>query len=95
MPPRHWLDGGTTWDHRSRILAIALQTLEDETGPNGFPLDLELDPDMNGWFEADVVMSRANVCAPIGWAGRMTLAIERDATGERTIVNTETDRTVR
>ena len=59
MPPRHWLDGGTTWDHRSRILAVALQTLEDETGPNGFPLDLELDPDMNGWFEADVVINEA------------------------------------
>ena len=28
-------------------------------GPNGFPLDLELDPDMNGWFEADVVINEA------------------------------------
>lgn len=59
MPPRHFLDGGTDWDHRSRTLAIALQTLEDETGPHGFPLDLELDPNMNGWFEAKVVVNEA------------------------------------
>lgn len=29
-------------------------------------------------FEADVVMSRANQCAPLGWAGRITVSVESD-----------------
>ena len=30
----------------------------------------------SGRLEAEVVMERANLCAPVGWAGRMTLVIE-------------------
>lgn len=59
MPPRHFLDGGTTWDHRSLILAIALQTLEDETGPEGHALADELDPDSNGWWTPEVIINEA------------------------------------
>lgn len=29
-------------------------------------------------LEADIVMGRANQCAPLGWAGRMRLSIETD-----------------
>lgn len=47
-PDDFWLK----WSKRSRRLAIALQVLEDSTGAEGFPLDMEMDPDNDGWFEA-------------------------------------------
>lgn len=36
-------------------------------------------------FETDVVMERATQCAPEGWAGRLTLAIERRGGGDALI----------
>lgn len=51
--------GITSWDDRSRILALALQTMEDETGPEGHALADELDPDTNGWWEPKVITNEA------------------------------------
>lgn len=53
------MDGGRKWDPRSRTLAVALTTLEDETGQTGHALADELDPDTNGWWEAHVVVNEA------------------------------------
>lgn len=40
-----------TWSARSRGLAEGLIELEESTGSHGIPMDLALDPDMDGWFE--------------------------------------------
>lgn len=48
-----------TWSARSRSLALALTMYEDSLGPNGFPLELEMDPDMDGWFEARPLINHA------------------------------------
>ena len=40
------------WPERDQRLALALTQLEDETGPEGFPVADEYDPDMDGWYEA-------------------------------------------
>ena len=48
-PDDFWLK----WSKRSRRLAIALQVLEDSTGAEGFPISMEMDPDNDGWFEAE------------------------------------------
>lgn len=47
------------WGERSRVLAVALIKLEDETGPEGHALSDELDPDSNGWWEPHVVVNEA------------------------------------
>lgn len=52
-------DGTEGWGHRSRLLALALQVMEDETGQEGHPIADELDPDMNGWYEAEVLTNEA------------------------------------
>ena len=59
VPPRLLLGGGTDWDFRSRILAVALTQLEDETGPEGHALADEMDPSTNGWWEPHVVHNEA------------------------------------
>ncbi len=41
------------------MLAVALTKLEDETGPEGFPLDEEMDSRTNGEWEAVVVTNEA------------------------------------
>ena len=40
------------WSERDRGLALALQALEDLTGPHGFPLATELDSEQDGRFRA-------------------------------------------
>ena len=42
----------TEWSERDRGLALALQALEDLTGPHGFPLATELDSEQDGRFRA-------------------------------------------
>lgn len=47
------------WSVRSRTLALALHELEAQTGPEGFPLDMELDPENDGWFQAEPIVNFA------------------------------------
>lgn len=47
------------WSERSRMLALTLARIEANTGPEGFPLEWELDPDNDGWFEAEPVVNFA------------------------------------
>ena len=51
---------GQGWSERSRLLAWALLQLEEQTGPEGFPLLDELDPDNDGWFEAHPIINQAS-----------------------------------
>ena len=39
---------------------MALLRLEESTGPEGFPIEQELDPDNDGWFEAVPVVDFAS-----------------------------------
>ena len=48
-----------TWSVRERALARGLQALEDSTGPNGFPRELEEDPDQDGYFEVTPIVNYA------------------------------------
>ena len=50
---------GEGWSQRSRLLAWALLKLEELTGPEGFPIEQELDPDNDGWFEAHPIINQA------------------------------------
>ena len=59
VPPMLLYDGTPGWDNRSRTLAVALTILEDETGRHGHPLAEELDPNSNGWYQAEVVINEA------------------------------------
>ena len=54
-PEAFWRD----WSPRSRRLAIALQVMEDETGAEGFPLEMEMDDDNAGWFVAEEHVNHA------------------------------------
>ena len=55
------------WSARSRTLAQALTELELSTGPEGFELTQELDPENDGWFEAYEVVNYATAAREI-WA---------------------------
>lgn len=59
VPPGLLIDGAEGWDERSRTLALALQVMEDTTGPEGHALADEMDPDTNGWWEPEVVVNEA------------------------------------
>lgn len=49
-----------TWSQRERALARGLAALEESTGPNGFPKELEEDPDQDGYFTAVPVVNYAS-----------------------------------
>ena len=59
VPPMQLHANIPGWTYQSRMLAMALTALEDDTGPEGFPLAEELDPDSEGWYEAEVLTNQA------------------------------------